>query len=227
MAPDVRILKTEDGSATLYLEQLEETYHSIHGALSESLYVYIRHGLDLLPKTLDHICILEVGFGTGLNVLLSLDHAPAATIDFYSIEPFPLDLALLQDYYRGFDIKPASYDLLTKLTGKEPEVLHEVRPEFNFSLIQKKLQEFSPQDAHGVLFNLVYYDAFAPSKQPEMWSRETLEIVVSRMQAGGILVTYCAQGQFKRHLRELGLIVEHPPGANGKREMTIARKIQS
>lgn len=224
MAPDVRILKTEDGSLTLYLEELQETYHSIHGALSESLHVYIRHGLDLLRQDLDHVRILEVGFGTGLNVLLTLDHAqePRA-IDFYSIEPYPLDQSLLSDYYQGFDKRPASFDLLPMLIT-DPGILHKIRQGFNFCLVPKKLEELDGHDVDGALFDLIYYDAFAPSRQPDMWSLETLEIVVNRMNIGGILTTYCAQGQFKRHLKKLGLTVENPPGANGKREMTIARK---
>lgn len=226
MAPDVRILKTEDGSSTLYLEGLQETYHSVHGALSESLYVYIKHGLDLVPGNLNHIRILEIGFGTGLNVLLTLDHAAAnKTIDVYSIEPFPLDLALLNEYYQDFDKRPESFDLLPKLTGAIPGTLCEIKPGFNFCMIPKKVQQLSEHDTEGVKFDLVYYDAFAPSRQPEMWSRETLEIVTNLMNAGALLTTYCAQGQFKRHLKDLGLIVENPPGANGKREMTTARKV--
>lgn len=228
MAPDVRILKTGDGSSTLYLEELQETYHSVHGALSESLYVYIRHGLDLLPQDLSHIRILEVGFGTGLNALLTLDHAPASmAIDFYSVEPYPLDIALLNEYYEGFDQKPLSLGLLPQLANVDPGTLHGIRPGFNFCLVNKKLQELNEHDTEDVRFDLVYYDAFAPSKQPGMWSYETLKMVAERMKTGAVLATYCAQGQFKRHLKELGLRIENPPGANGKREMTIARKVQN
>lgn len=226
MAPDVKILKTSDGSSTLYLEELQETYHSVHGALSESLHVYIKHGLDLLPQDLEHIRILEIGFGTGLNVLLTLDHIQVSkTIDFYSIEPYPLDQSLLDEYYKGFDQKPASLGLLSRLTGASAGSSQEIRPGFNFCLVNKKLQELGEQDAKGIQFDLVYYDAFAPSRQPEMWSKEMLAIVTKRMKEGGILATYCAQGQFKRHLRELGLEVSNHPGANGKREMTTARKV--
>lgn len=229
--PDgLQIRKTEDGSATLYSPDLDETYHSVHGAMGESLHVYIDNGLKLLPPGLQTLNILEIGFGTGLNALLTLDHQPSALqINYFTLEPFPLPLNLMQAYYSHFSQKPESLPLLDMMCSDAAVSLCTLRPGFRFKRIPKMLQAIQANDlcdANGVLFApaLVYYDAFAPSKQAGMWSLKTLEKAAELMLPGGILSTYCAQGQFKRHLRALGFQIDSPPGAYGKRQMTVATK---
>lgn len=225
----IEVLRTEDGSATLYIDALKETYHSKHGALSESLHVYIRNGLDLISKEKDTICILEVGFGTGLNALLTLQHRkPNTTIYYFTLEPYPLEPSLIESYYSVFHDKPDALDLLPTLLEEDNTQLRKITEGFYFKMIAKKLQDINQSDIEipniesGV--DLIYYDAFAPSKQAEMWDFETLSIASELMNNNALLTTYCAQGQFKRNLKALGLQLEAPKGAHGKREMTLAYK---
>lgn len=225
----IEVLSTDDGSATLYMDALKETYHSKHGALSESLHVYIRNGLDLIAIEKDSICILEVGFGTGLNALLTLQYRrPNTTIYYFTLEPFPLESSLIESYYSAFKDKPQSLNFLPALLDKENTQLRKITDGFYFKMIPKKLQDLNhtdieiPDIEHGV--DLIYYDAFAPSKQAEMWDIETLSIAAELMHDNALLTTYCAQGQFKRNLKSMGLELEAPKGAHGKREMTVAYK---
>ena len=222
----MQIIATSDGSNTLFHESLDETYHSVHGALGESLHVYINNGLKRVPTELKTINILEIGFGTGLNALLSIDHqAPDTNINYYSIEAFPLSEVLLNSYYQGFSEKPKSLEALIKLIHSQG--LQTINEHFEFKLIESKLEDLQLQEYSFPAFDLVYFDAFAPSKQPEMWSFEILKKVSDSMAENGLFVSYCSQGQFKRNLKELGFEIECPPGPFGKREITVAKKIKA
>ncbi len=219
MTSPIRIIETEDGSQSLYNENLNETYHSTHGALTESQYVFIKQGLDLLVNRDEtEVNILEVGFGTGLNVLLVRDYArrnPQLKIRFSTLEPFPLSEAL---------ISSLRYDeLLEGVSRKDFEELHscaweegvQILDNFIFSKHKSPLGEFSTSSK----FDLIFFDAFAPSKQPEMWEMALLSRVFTLMRENGVFVTYCARGQLKRDLADLGLIVETLAGPPGKKEM--------
>ena len=128
------LIKTKDGSFTLYNEVLDETYHSVNGALTESLHVFIKNGLMYQPFEKNEIHILEVGFGTGLNALLSIDHqAPDTNINYYSIEAFPLSEVLLNSYYQGFSEKPKSLEALIKLIHSQG--LQTINEHFEFMFI--------------------------------------------------------------------------------------------
>jgi tRNA U34 5-methylaminomethyl-2-thiouridine-forming methyltransferase MnmC len=222
----MQIIATSDGSNTLFHELLDETYHSIHGALGESLHVYINNGLKLISPQLKTINILEIGFGTGLNALLSIDHqAPNTKINYYSVEAFPLSEELLAKYYQGFLEKPKSLEALPKLI--QARGLQTINEHFEFKLIESKLEDLQVEKHNFPEFDLVYFDAFAPSKQPEMWSFEILKKVSDLMADEGLFVTYCSQGQFKRNLKELGFEINCPPGPFGKREITVAKKIKA
>lgn len=222
----MKIIATSDGSNTLFDETLDETYHSVHGALGESLHVYINHGLKRLSPQLKSINILEIGFGTGLNALLSIDYqAPNTKINYYSIEAFPLSEELLNTYYHGFSEKPKSLADLPKMI--QAQGLQTINEHFNFKLIESKLQDLNVSKQEFPTFDLVYYDAFAPSKQPEMWSLEILRTVANLLAEEALFVTYCSQGQFKRNLKELGFEIACPPGPFGKREITVAKKIKA
>jgi len=226
----LQIRETEDGSATLYNPVLDETYHSVHGAMGESLHVYIDNGLKQVPAGMQELNILEIGFGTGLNALLTLDHqAPGLLINYFTLEPYPLPFELMQAYYNHFSEKPQSLPLLEQMCSQTAGSLCTLRPGFRFKSLPVMLQDLKPADltdANGRFYapGLVYYDAFAPSKQAGMWTLETLSKAAELMPQSGILSTYCAQGQFKRNLQALGFQVVSPPGAYGKREMTIATK---
>ena len=222
----MQIIATSDGSNTLFHEVLDETYHSVHGALGESLHVYINNGLKRVSPNLKTINILEIGFGTGLNALLSIDHqAPNTKINYYSIEAFPLSEELLNKYYQGFSEKPKSLDSLHKLI--QTQGMQTINEHFEFKLIESKLEDLQVEKHDFPSFDLVYFDAFAPSKQPELWTLEILRTVTNLMAEEALFVTYCSQGQFKRNLKELGFEIDCPPGPFGKREITVAKKIKA
>jgi tRNA U34 5-methylaminomethyl-2-thiouridine-forming methyltransferase MnmC len=219
MTSPIRIIATEDGSQSLYNEALNETYHSTHGALTESQYVFIKQGLDLLVERGEtKIDIFEVGFGTGLNALLVQEYAkgnPQLALSFTTLEPFPLSASLISEL---------TYDqLIAGVSREDFEALHDcaweeqVNLSPNFSLIKHRipLKDF----ASNLGFDLVFFDAFAPSKQPEMWEMALLSKVSALMNTGAVFVTYCARGQLKRDLADLGLRVETLPGPPGKKEM--------
>lgn len=225
-ARDIQIKATSDGSCTLYDPFLNETYHSLHGAHSESVHVYIDHGLLLAHPQSNTLNILEIGFGTGMNLLLTLSHKPQGLkINYLSLEPFPLDKDLLINYYKGFETPFPLSERIGEIAALDSNTWHELETGVRFQCSTSKLQDLPELDAlSDWKADLVYYDAFAPSRQPELWTEEVLRITADKMAPGALLTTYCAQGQFKRHLRQLGLEIENPRGANGKREMTMARK---
>jgi tRNA U34 5-methylaminomethyl-2-thiouridine-forming methyltransferase MnmC len=225
---DIQIKRTADGSNTLYLPELNETYHSLHGALSESQHVYIANGLHvLLNKGFKDLYIFELGFGTAMNALLTIDALPNdVQCHYYSLEPFLPNIDLIKKYYQDFESLPTSIEYLEQLYANQNEWV-QLNHNFKFYVDTTPLEQL---EASTVLnhtdnaFHLVYFDAFAPSKQPELWSVSSLEKIQCIMDSNAILTTYCAQGQFKRNLKSLGFDVQHPRGANGKREMTIAIK---
>jgi tRNA U34 5-methylaminomethyl-2-thiouridine-forming methyltransferase MnmC len=224
MPNKVEIRKTEDGSCTLYMPALDETYHSCHGAIAESVHVYIRNGLERMAS-IASLTILEIGFGTGLNALLTLDNIPKGQkIRYYAVEPYPIATEMILEYYAQFDSRPQSYSSIVKLLGSNTGILTEINDQFSFCFLNKDLKSLDVQDLDGQLANLVYYDAFGPSKQPEMWTQEAIGKVAAMMCDQAILCTYCAQGQFKRNLKSSGFSVENPEGALGKRQMTVATR---
>jgi tRNA U34 5-methylaminomethyl-2-thiouridine-forming methyltransferase MnmC len=228
MLNQIEFLKTRDGSSTIYLKHLDETYHSINGAFSESLHVYIINGLKKIKKEQEQINILEVGFGTGLNALLTMDYMlPHQKVNYMSIEPFPLDSNTITQYYNEFCHLPFNTPFISHLVQSEFNKWNFIHDQFNFCLMNKKLQELSDLDyqlfgENGI--DIIYYDAFAPAKQSEMWDLEVIEKATQALNPNGFLTTYCAQGQFKRNLKSLGLRIESVRGPLGKREMTLAHK---
>ncbi|GAB2854129.1 tRNA (5-methylaminomethyl-2-thiouridine)(34)-methyltransferase MnmD [Hymenobacter ruber] len=226
--PKVEVRRTADGSATLFVPALNEHYHSQHGARQESAHVFIRHGLlPLLPATAETgqpLRILEIGLGTGLNALLTLDAAQAAgaAIEYDGLETFPLPpavVAALQPEWdeRGTPLK----ELFAELHAAPWNVPVEVLPGFRLHKLHQSLQAAALPASH---YHLIYFDAFAPEKQPELWSEAVFAQLFAAAAPGAVLVSYCAQGQFRRNLRAAGWLTEKLPGPPGKREMTRARK---
>lgn len=215
---------TSDGSHTLLNTDLNETYHSRHGAIQESQHVFIKNGLNVATAE-SHgkgLHLLEVGFGTGLNALLTLMQTQMP-IMYTAIEPFPLDLSIIQEL---------NYTALLRCDGHLTGIFHKlhtapcdqpdnITPLFALHKIRSALQGTSLSPAS---VDLLYYDAFAPGKQPEMWEFQTLQLLERAMKPGGYLVTYCAKGQLKRDLKMLGFVVETLPGPPGKAEMVRAKK---
>ena len=223
---EVEIIITADGSHSLFNSTLNETYHSAHGAIQESRHVFIKNGLecvDQLHKP-EVIHVLEVGFGTGLNALMTLHYSLHSNkiIHYTTLEAYPINLETVQvlNYPHVLDFQDAEkyFIKLHSASWEKEEVIDN-----NFYLYKKKIRiqdfNFSPSS-----FDLVYFDAFAPGKQPEMWEMQVLEKMAETMKPGGIFVTYCAKGQLKRDLKLLGLTVETLPGPPGKKEMVRAIK---
>ncbi|MDL5045507.1 tRNA (5-methylaminomethyl-2-thiouridine)(34)-methyltransferase MnmD [Oscillatoria amoena NRMC-F 0135] len=218
----IEIILTQDGSHTLKNNNLNETYHSIHGAVQESLHVFIRQGFEfVLGKSPQNISILEVGFGTGLNAWLTVNHSLNATtpVNYVTLESFPLEEEIWSKL--NYAVDDFGKEMFHKLHLTEWNQAVSLRPNFVFHKMHATLQDASLQAAS---FDLVYFDAFAPEKQPEMWKLPVLEKVASSMRQGAVWVTYCAKGQVKRDLKSLGLMVEALPGPPGKREMIRAQK---
>ncbi len=227
MEKKLKLIETEDGSHSLYVPELNETYHSFHGAYRESVHVFLLYGLDhwALHHPDQHpIRIFEVGFGTGLNAWLTLVWAEQNKVPvlYHTIEPYPVpeeiykqlnytqideSISHYQGYFQG--LHEAAWDQGDAIT-----------PYFNMKKEKTTLEavQMYPTD-------VVFFDAFAPSKQPELWSKELLSKVAEAMKPGATFVTYCAKGQLKRDLQEIGLTVETLPGPPGKKEMVRAHKI--
>lgn len=220
-----KIVTTSDGSHTLQLGGIDEHYHSVHGALQESSHVFIQHGLLAAEPLPGPLHILEVGFGTGLNALLTLDHANRHRqhISYLALEPFPLE----ENEYSLLNFPevmhaPAMQDLYLQMHqgawGRQLNIGS------NF-ILEKQQQKLQDAVLPGEAFHLVYFDAFAPEVQPGMWTFEVFEKIAGSMKKGGILVTYCAKGEVRRAMKAAGLQVEKLPGPPGKREMTRARRM--
>lgn len=224
------LITTADGSHSLYVKDLDEHYHSIHGAIQEAQHVFIKTGIQhLVSQNYSSISILEIGFGTGLNTLLSYLEAEKLNIkvNYTSLEAYPLDIKI---------INQLNYvDLISKIENKSSEevldafrLIHavdwekETKLSENFSLLKIKntLQEIKFSSA----FDLIFFDAFGPRVQPEMWTEELFSKIYAATNPKGCLVTYCAKGEVKRTLKKVGFTVETLPGPPRKREMVRAGK---
>lgn len=209
-----------DGSMTLYLPDMDETYHSVHGAITESQFVYIEAGLQ--PIDSQEISILEFGFGTGLNALLSLAHAQKSEkqLHYYSVEKYPLQQEQIDSLNYGSMLEMES----------EWKRLHELGwnnwQDWEGKHALYKMQgDFTELELPNASIDIVFYDAFAPSKQEEVWSIYYLKKAADTLRKGGVLVSYCAKGQFRRDLQSLGFEVSRLPGPPGKNEMIRAQLI--
>lgn len=217
------IISSKDGSHTLCVPEMDETYHSIHGALTESRHVFIKNGVEEVKE--NEINVFEVGFGTGLNAMTSLewlDEKPTRKINYDTIEAFPVSLELINqlNYSELFDFKKSTkyYSLLHDVEWGRTIKISE---QFSMCKIEKKLEDYMLQKEY---YDCIYFDAFAPNKQHELWSLAILKSCFEGLKIGGRFVTYCAKGQLKRDLKSLGFEVVMVPGPPGKREMTTAIK---
>ncbi|WP_242921281.1 tRNA (5-methylaminomethyl-2-thiouridine)(34)-methyltransferase MnmD [Pontibacter liquoris] len=216
----LEIRQTKDGSNTLYVPELNEHYHSVHGALQESQHVFIKHGLEHVLATKKDIKVLEVGFGTGLNAILTYPFALAqkAFIQYDSIEKFPLQNDVVAELgYNQAILNPELYEAFLQMHHAPWNEPTSLIPYFTLQKIHETLEEFI---APASYYDIVYFDAFAPEKQPELWADAMFAKLYKAIRPGGVLVTYCAKGSFKRSLKAAGFTVEALPGPPGKREMT-------
>ena len=224
---NTEIITTEDGSHSIRNVAMDETYHSIHGARQESTHVFINNGLDYFASTnnKEEIKILEVGFGTGLNALLALQYADKSNrkISFKTIEAYPLSESVWNQLNYGDQLEQSKKHFTLLHTAKWGGPVS-ITPFFSIEKIKSDLQLVTLREKE---YDLVFYDAFAPSKQPEMWEFPLIEKVVKAMNDGAVFVTYSAKGQLKRDLRALDLLVESPPGPPGKLQMVRATKAKT
>ncbi|MCG8311494.1 MAG: tRNA (5-methylaminomethyl-2-thiouridine)(34)-methyltransferase MnmD [Cytophagales bacterium] len=220
-----KFLITADGSHTLFIPELDETYHSVHGAIQESRYVFIDQGLDFFVrlKCVKSIKVFEVGFGTGLNALLAALYSNdrQVKVSYQSIEAFPLtEKEIIQLNYPTLIDHKSSGALFQKIHHGLWETWNDISAYFRLSKINKKIQDFDPGKC-----DVCFYDAFAPSKQPDMWKKDVLAKICKALTDNGVFITYCAKGQLKRDLKALGFEVESLKGPPGKKEMVRAIKI--
>ena len=229
-----KLILTEDGSHSIEVPELGVTYHSIHGAIQESKHVFIEAGLYAVTDLLLHvdpIRIFEVGFGTGLNALLTIIQAEKLNRKIYykAIELFPLHLeeARSLNYcrilYRN-DLQ-TSFEQL-HICDWETEIT--ITSQFHFEKTETNLLNFRTSEtclSGRQAFDLIYFDAFAPGAQPELWTEKIFEKMFSILQPGGVLVTYCSKGAVRRAMQSAGFTVQKIPGPPGKREIVRAIKI--
>ena len=217
-----KIITTNDGSHTLLVPALNEQYHSIHGAVKEAEHVFLKMGLDeCFRSERFSVNVFEVGFGTGLNALLSAQWATSKQkkLAYTSIEKFPVSKKEFQQLNYG-DIVHGS-ELYTKITDAKWGGFTTVSN--LFSLRKLKLDLLKDTLPNG--FDVVFFDAFAPNKQPELWDTLVFEKIYRIMSENSLMVTYCCQGQAKRNMIAAGFEVEKVPGPPEKREMLRARKL--
>ncbi len=219
MADSISILTTGDGSQTLFSKQFDEIYHSRNGALTESQHVFVQHGLMNVNKPF--IKVFEVGFGTGLNALLCAHYAQQnnVSIDYTGVELYPVDdtIASQLSYHEALDNCPIETAVLHNVPWNESIA---ITPNFKLLKIQQSFLAVQLYERYDVIF----FDAFAPEKQPELWDLSVFQKCFSMLVAGGVLTTYCAKGYVKRNMQEAGFRVEKVPGPPGKREMLVAFK---
>lgn len=217
------IIITADGSVTIAIPQLHVTYHSKHGAIQESMHVFIEAGLKPLLNQQETINLFEMGFGTGLNALLTLIEAEKhqQKINYQTVEAFPLEKEIVAglNYCEQLH-QPQLKPLFEQLHASPWNQSINLTPWFTLQKDHTTLFNLSTAQ----LFNLIYYDAFAPNAQPELWTVDAFTQLFNMLTAGGILVTYCSKGDVRRAMQAAGFSIEKIPGPPGKREMVRARK---
>lgn len=216
------IITTKDGSKTIYMPGIYEHYHSNHGALQEAIHVFIKSGWNQIQT--NECNILEIGFGTGLNAIITLiaGQNDNKQINYSGLEAFPVsmeEIALLKydelEYIAPFS---EAYQKMHSVKWNEPVKINE---QFTLTKLEQKMEDFIPEKE---TFNLIYFDAFGPRAQPFMWTTDVLQKMYDALALDGIFVTYCAKGDVRRSLISLGFEVEKIPGPPGKREMLRAVK---
>ena len=212
---DVYIVTTRDGSDTLFSRVHAATYHSVFGAVAESKHVFIQHGLSALPPRTP-LAILEFGFGTGLNAFLaylfSINHE--LEMQYTGIEAYPIDLQVARQLdYPQYLAFPEERDIFHRMHSEDA---------FTYGTFDfRKVNDFAGISLEAK-FDCIFFDAFAPGAQPELWAQSVFDQLFTITTVGGCLVTYCAQGEARRRMERAGYKVERIPGPPGKREMLRA-----
>ncbi len=217
---------TKDGSHTLFVPELNEHYHSTHGAIQESGHIYINAGLNYCDK--QTVNLLEIGFGTGLNAFMTLldSEKKNRKVNYTTFELYPLPVINAEKLNYSRILAPPTQNevfisLHTSPWNTPPTEI--TPPDFTLNKLLIDVQELPDFRPHQT-FDVIYYDAFAPEKQPEMWTQEIFDTLYSLSNCGAVLTTYCAKGSVRRMLQVSGFFVERLPGPPGKREIIRAVK---
>lgn len=216
-----KVISTDDGSKTIYLPHLDETYHSSNGAIQESLHIFINSGLRAVHQK--EISVFEMGFGTGLNTLLAsiFGKENKVKINYTGIEAYPIDFetAIEMDYCSIVEKEHTSlFEQMHRVDWGKKIALSDY---FTFEKIHAKIEDYSAIEAQ---YDLVFFDAFGPQAQEEVWALPILQKMYDLLKPNGFLITYCAKGQVKRNLKQVGFEIEPLAGPPGKREITRAWK---
>lgn len=221
-----KIITTSDGSKTIQIEDWNEQYHSVHGAIQEAKHVFLKHGLlffnDELVSESQSISILEIGFGTGLNAFLTLIEAEKLKqrINYVGVEAYPVSLDEI-DQLNYVELISESHAETFKTMHKALwEETNEITPHFKLEKQQKFFKDITARNA----FDIIYFDAFGARVQPDLWTETIFEKMYCALKENGILVTYSAKGSVRRAMQAVGFTVERLPGPPGKREMLRAQK---
>lgn len=221
-----KIITTADGSKTIHLTEWNETYHSKHGAIQEAEHVYIRAGLDFWLKSgkAEVLNILEIGFGTGLNAFLSSIYANQNQIklNYHSIEKYPISQQMIDEvnYAEILKVNDIEFHNLHNVEWEKSIEIHEY---FKLKKLKADLQTFESD----IQFDIIFFDAFGPRVQPELWEKSVLQKCYDLLNENAVWVTYSCKGQVKRDLKDVGFKVENIPGPPGKREMLRAVKFHA
>lgn len=216
---EIELITTKDGSHSLCRSDLDEQYHSVFGAIQESMHIFITNGFETIQKK--HLQIFEVGFGTGLNVLLTLIKAIdyEKEVKYYSIEKFPLASEIVNKLNYSSILSPEHPELFSDIHSSEWDKDIQFGP-FTLHKIHADLLEYSVPTGN----DLIYFDAFSPGKEPGLWSEKIFSLIYDSMNTGGVFVTYSAKGEVRRRLLSVGFKVEKLPGPPGKKHILRAIK---
>jgi tRNA U34 5-methylaminomethyl-2-thiouridine-forming methyltransferase MnmC len=217
----IELIVTSDGSHTIYVPELNEHYHSVHGAAQEAALVYVKNGLEFCET--DPVSIFEAGFGTGLNTLLTATSCIKnnRTLHYTSIEKYPLPLSVISTLNHSAFAGEDGKSLFDKMHKSEWEISEKITDRFYLKKIKGDLTDCKIEGE----FDIIYFDAFGPDKQPDMWTTVIFKKISDATVKGGIFVTYSAKGDVKRLLKANGFRVTMLPGPPGKREMIRAIKL--
>lgn len=219
----IKIIETADGSTSFYHEELDETYHSRNGAMQESLHVFIEAGLLPMLEYQKEISILELGFGTGLNAWLTAIKAAELElyINYTTLEAFPITNEQVEKLnyaeWGNSEIEKKIFPMIHEVPW---EKFNEISQQFRLKKLKREFENYHANQE----FDLIYFDAFGPDIQPELWGDEIFKKMYQALKPDGILVTYSVKGSARRAMKRAGFIVEKIPGPPGKREMSRAVK---
>jgi tRNA U34 5-methylaminomethyl-2-thiouridine-forming methyltransferase MnmC len=215
-----QIIKTSDGSDTIFIPELSEHYHSIHGAVQESTFIFIKNGFEVCEA--DPLNIFEVGFGTGLNALMTAIKSRVGTreVNYTSVDKYPLDEKIISSLNHHYFAGENGREIFNLIHSSLWNISVNICKNFN---LRKIKMDFTNEPLSG-RYDLIYFDAFGPDKQPEMWTKEMFAGIASVTNKNGILITYSAKGEVKRNLKACGFDVTLLPGPPGKRQMIRAVK---